>query len=287
MRCARRAAAGTVGRVHARRIRGRREQPARGARGRRDRRRAGHALQPAVHSRPERRGEDAPAERDRQRPRSARSALAVACVPAQLFVDELIAALQEGTVDRWRARYRAATRCCSTTCSSSPGKERTQEELFHLFNALYARRQAARVPSDRPPRELTGLEERLRSRFEGGLVVQMQAPDRALRERLYRAFSERPGRRADERDARAISRDAPRRACARSSARRNRIRRVGRSGSGPGDAAIHARASSSRTTAERRRAATMQAAADAFFLDREKIVWEWPDSSARLIEELR
>src|SRR6185295_18260168 len=114
--------------------------------------------------------------------------LAVACVPAQLFVDELIAALQEGTVDRWRARYRAADALLLDDVQFVADKERTQEELFHVFNALHADGKQLVFASDRPPRELSGLEERLRSRFEGGLVVQMQSPDRALREKLYARF---------------------------------------------------------------------------------------------------
>src|SRR6185312_2726983 len=112
----------------------------------------------------------------------------VACVPAQLFVDELIAALQEGAVDRWRARYRAASALLLDDVQFVAGKERTQEELFHVFNALYADGKQLVIASDRPPRELSGLEERLRSRFEGGLVVPMQSPDRALREKLYARF---------------------------------------------------------------------------------------------------
>src|SRR5206468_5248527 len=105
-----------------------------------------------------------------------------------LFVDELIAALQEGTVDRWRARYRAAGALLLDDVQFVAGKERTQEELFHVFNALYADGKQLVIASDRPPRELSGLEERLRSRFEGGLVVNMQSPDRDLRERLYKRF---------------------------------------------------------------------------------------------------
>ena len=109
----------------------------------------------------------------------------VACVPAQLFVDELISALQEGTVERWRQRYRNASALLLDDVQFVAGKERTQEELFHVFNALYADGKQLVLASDRPPRELSGLEERLRSRFEGGLVAALEAPDRALREKLY------------------------------------------------------------------------------------------------------
>ena len=111
-------------------------------------------------------------------------------MPAQLFIDELIAALQEGTVDRWRARYRAATALLIDDVQFVAGKERTQEELFHVFNALYAdgKQLVSRATVRRA--SSTGLEERLRSRFEGGLVVEMQSPDRvAARAALSRASS--------------------------------------------------------------------------------------------------
>lgn len=111
-------------------------------------------------------------------------AAVVACVSAQQFMDELIAALQEGSVDRWRNRYRSADALVIDDVQIAAGKERTQEELFHLFNALYKEGRQLVFASDRPPNQLDGLEERLRSRFEGGLVVEIQPHDAALRQRL-------------------------------------------------------------------------------------------------------
>src|SRR6185503_19030249 len=117
----------------------------------------------------------------------------VACVPAQVFIDELIAALQEGSVERWRSRYRGASALLLDDVQFVADKERTQDELFHVFNALHAEGKQLVFCSDRPPRDLDGLEDRLRSRFEGGLVVEMQAPDRPLRERLYARFLKEQG----------------------------------------------------------------------------------------------
>jgi chromosomal replication initiator protein len=209
----------------------------------------------------------------------------VACVPAQVFVDELIAALQEGTVHVWRARYRSAAALLLDDVQFVAGKERTQEELFHVFNALYSEGKQLAFASDRPPRELSGLEDRLRSRFEGGLVVQMQSPDRALRERLYARFlkdlgvdptGEMLGYLATETVAsvREIIGTA------------NRI---------VASAEVKAvavtagfiRAELEPDDSEASRAAAMRTAADTFFLDGEKIVWEWPDVTTRLLEELR
>jgi chromosomal replication initiator protein DnaA len=209
----------------------------------------------------------------------------VACVPAQLFVDELIAALQEGTVDRWRARYRTANALLLDDVQFVAGKERTQEELFHVFNALYADGKQLVFASDRPPRELSGLEERLRSRFEGGLVVPMQSPDRALRERLYARFLKDLA--IDPNDE-MLSYLAERRVASV----REIIGTANRIAASAEVARVPVtigfiRAELEPDQSEASRDAAMRAAADPFFLDNEKIVWRWPDPSVRLIEELR
>jgi chromosomal replication initiation ATPase DnaA len=107
-----------------------------------------------------------------------RSRVAVACLSASVFVDELITALQEGGMDQWRARFRTAELFILDDVDALAGKERTQEEFFHLFNDLYARGSQIVLTSTRPPRELPGLADRLRSRFEGGLVVTLQSRER-------------------------------------------------------------------------------------------------------------
>jgi chromosomal replication initiation ATPase DnaA len=107
-----------------------------------------------------------------------RSRVAVACLSASVFVDELITALQEGGMEQWRARFRTAELFILDDVDALAGKERTQEEFFHLFNDLYARGSQIVLTSTRPPRELPGLADRLRSRFEGGLVVTLQARER-------------------------------------------------------------------------------------------------------------
>jgi chromosomal replication initiator protein DnaA len=210
---------------------------------------------------------------------------AVACVPAQLFVDELIAALQDGSVDRWRSRYRAASALLLDDVQFVAGKERTQEELFHVFNALYADGKQLVFASDRPPRELSGLEERLRSRFEGGLVVQMQAPDRALRERLYARFTKDLG---IEATGEMLAYLAERQV---SSVREiigmaNRIVASAEVAGVPVTIGF-IRAELEPDQSEASRAAAMRTAADPFFLDREKIVWRWPDAAVRLLEDIR
>ena len=209
----------------------------------------------------------------------------VACVPAQLFVDELIGALQEGTVDRWRARYRAATALLLDDVQFVAGKERTQEELFHVFNALYADGKQLVIASDRPPRELSGLEERLRSRFEGGLVVQMQSPDRALRERLYDRFLRDLGVEPTHEMLGYLA-EAPVSSVREIIGMANRIVASAEVAAVPVTIGF-IRAELEPDATEASRAAAMRTAADTFFLDREKIVWQWPEPATRLIEELR
>jgi chromosomal replication initiation ATPase DnaA len=209
----------------------------------------------------------------------------VACVPAQLFVDELIAALQEGTVERWRQRYRNAAALLLDDIQFVAGKERTQEELFHVFNALYADGKQLVLASDRPPRELSGLEERLRSRFEGGLVVAMQPPDRPLRERLFARYLRDLG---VEPTAEMLGYLSERQVASV----REIIGVANRIVASAEVAAVPVtigfiRAELEPEDADPARAAASKAASDPFFLDREKVVWYWTDPGARLIEELK
>ena len=113
-----------------------------------------------------------------------RARAAVACLSANAFVDELIAAMQEGGMERWRLRFRAADLFILDDVEVLAGKERTQEELFHLFNHLYERGSQIVLTSKHPPRELPELADRLRSRFEGGLVVALQSRERHRVEQL-------------------------------------------------------------------------------------------------------
>ncbi len=109
----------------------------------------------------------------------------VACVGAQCLIDELIDALREGQVERWRRRYRVADALLIDDVHFLAGKERTQEEFFHVFNDLYAAGKQIVLTSDRPPQALAELEGRLQSRFAGGLVAEIQPPDRDVREKLF------------------------------------------------------------------------------------------------------
>ena len=103
----------------------------------------------------------------------------VGVVGGHEFIEELIAALQEGTVSRWRARYRALDALVLDDVQAVNGTDRTQDELFHVFNALANEGKQVVIVADRAPAQLDALEERLRSRFAGGLVAELGMVTRA------------------------------------------------------------------------------------------------------------
>jgi chromosomal replication initiator protein len=207
----------------------------------------------------------------------------VACVSAPTFVDELIGAMQEGTLERFRARYRSADVLLIDDVQFVAGKERTQEELFHLFNALVARGAQVVLTADRPPRAMHGLAERLRSRFEGGLVAPIDPPDRTLRQRIVERAIAAAGYAVS---AAVIDHIA----ALDVSDVRDLLGRVTRV-----LAAAHAR--SAPLSLEIVREALGESALadsladaddprpDATFRDQEKVVWSWPRLSDRMIEE--
>jgi len=105
----------------------------------------------------------------------------VACLSTQQFVDELIAAIDGNRVDWWRARYRRATAFLLDDIQLLGGKERTQEELFNLFNQFLDADRQLVFTAPAHPNTLEGLEERIVSRLEGGLVAEIQEPDKDLK----------------------------------------------------------------------------------------------------------
>ena len=210
----------------------------------------------------------------------------ICCVNAQQFIDELISALQEGTIERWRARYRLVDALLIDDVHLCAGTERAQEELFHIFNSLFGAGKQIVLAADRSPKQIQGLEERLRSRFEGGLVVEIQPPDHALREKLYARFLAIAGQGPDRvlvdfLSARAVANVPELEAT------------VDRLVKAAGVVGVPLNASFARKELEGGGVAPVPVRnidgrdADNFFLDEEKIVWDWPDVSGRAIEDLR
>ncbi len=96
---------------------------------------------------------------------------------SERFVTEMVKALQHNRIDEFKRHYRSVNALLIDDVQFFAGKERSQEEFFHTFNALFESEQQIVLSSDRFPKEVKGLEERLRSRFGWGLTVAIEPPD--------------------------------------------------------------------------------------------------------------
>jgi chromosomal replication initiator protein len=214
----------------------------------------------------------------------------VACLSAHEFTGELIEAIDRDAVGAWRARYRAAAAFLLDDVHLVAEKDRTQDELFVLFNYLVEAGRQMVFTSAVPLADMTAVESRLRTRLEGGLVVDLPVPEREVRQQvLERLLQAKVGVVDPELAAYIGSRPAD-------SVRAvygllQRVLNAAESqGAMPTAALAREVLEGSVPRAPRRSVAirtsgVMAPAGGA--RSREKIVWDWPDVGDRIVEEWR
>jgi chromosomal replication initiator protein len=137
---------------------------------------------------------------------SAAGGLQVLYVSSEEFTNDLITAIRTHTTQAFREKYRRIDILMIDDIQFIAGKESTQEEFFHTFNTLHGQDKQIVISSDRPPKALITLEERLLSRFEWGLTADLQPPDFETRIAILRSKADRAGRKVPDEVIEVIAR---------------------------------------------------------------------------------
>ena len=220
----------------------------------------------------------------------------VACLSTQVFIDELIAAIDGDRMDWWRARYRRATALLLDDIQLVAGKERTQEELFNLFNLFVDQERQLAFTAPAHPHELEGLEERIASRLEGGLVVELGEPDREVRHavlaRELAAHAATPDGAGGDQALLDYLADRPVDSVRSVTALLQRVVTAAAEQAQPLTAGLAREVLEGKTAADKRRTSGFRTSgiivsSAGGVRSREKVVWDWPDPSDRLIEDTR
>ena len=215
----------------------------------------------------------------------------VACLSTQAFVDELIAAIDGDRVDWWRARYRRATALLLDDIHLIAGKERTQEELFNLFNLLQDKERQLVFTAPAQPHTLPGLEERIVSRLAGGLVAEITEPDREVKRAVLERMLSQHNAKPDPALVDYLA-DRPAESVRGMVGELQRVVGAAAAQDGPLTAGLAREVLEGQTPRDSRRTGGFRTSGIVVsslggIKSREKMVWDWSDVADRVIEEFR